>query len=267
MTRRNIYEIITGAGINIVNEYNRINLLFESNKYGDSVRDMIKKAFFAFPKTFKGRTITLEDFDETYGFRKKSEMEIITLDDLLERCEYMINLSAHMKKCFAGLLDDDEEYQIRLLIETIQDCIDELGFMTISKGEFIICVEKDAAAVAVAEIVTDQLSFAILEYNHYRLKGNLVKKQSILKEMADNLEPERRQLRQINNTLETQLFQLLNKFVRHSHSQTPYIGTLDKKRLEEIYDDIYQLWLLAKLEIDNIERKARMREILEKINS
>lgn len=267
MSRRNFYEIITSSGINIVNEYNRINLLFESNEHSMSVKSMIQKSFFAFPKSFKRRTITLEDFDETYGFRKKSQMETITIDDLLARCEYMLNLIAQLQKCFGEMFNDNERYTIKQLNETIRDCIDELGFMIVSKDEFIICVEKDAAAVAVAEILTGQLSFTVLEYNHYRLKGEVAKKQKNLKEMADNIEPERKNLKQVNRTLETQLFELLNKFVRHDHSKTPYIATMDNNQLEEVYDDIYQLWLLAKLEMDNVERRQRMKKLLSEINN
>jgi len=36
--------------------------------------------------------------------------------------------------------------------------------------------------------------------------------------------------------------------------------------VEECYDDIYQMWLIAKLGIDNIERKKRVEAVLKKIN-
>jgi hypothetical protein len=37
--------------------------------------------------------------------------------------------------------------------------------------------------------------------------------------------------------------------------------------LETCYDDTYQLWILATLEIDNIERKQRVKKLLGEINS
>ena len=267
MARRNFYEIIKSAGINITKEYNRINELFETTESGQSVRDLIEEAFLEFPKSFRGRTISLEDFDETFGFHKKMFMGEVSLEELLLRCEYIINLCVQLNKYYALYLDDTDQYNIKLLIDTINECIDELGFMkTIVEG-VIIYIEKDAAVISVAEILPEHLAISVLEYNHYRLKGDLIRKRKILKEMADNIEPERKRLREINNTLETQLFQLLNKFIRHDHSQTPYIATMKDRDIEEVYDDIYQLWLFAKLNIDNITRRDRMKDLLNQINS
>lgn len=266
MARRNFYEIIKETGINITKEYNRINEIFESGEYGGPVHDLAEEAFLMFPKSFRGRTVSLEDFEETYGFGKKMCIGDVSLEDLLLRCEYIVNLCAQLNRHFNIYLDDEDQYSIRLLTETIDECLDELGFMKTNIDGIIICIEKSAAVVSVVEIIPEQLTSSVLEYNHYRLKGNLSMKIKILKEMADNIESERKYLKQINASLETQLFQLLNKFVRHDHSQTPYIGTMDKQHLEEVYDDIYQLWLLAKLEIDNEERKERMKKLLNEIN-
>ena len=86
--------------------------------------------------------------------------------------------------------------------------------------------------------------------------------------MADDIEGDRQKLRNINRTLETQLFQLLNKFVRHDQAQTAYIGSMNPLEIEECYDDIYQMWLLARLEIDHYaDRKDRIADLIEKLNN
>ena len=59
---------------------------------------------------------------------------------------------------------------------------------------------------------------------------------------------------------------MLQKFVRHNNSDNPYISSLSPKEVEECYDDIYQMWLIAKLGIDNIERKKRGEAVLKKMN-
>ena len=41
---------------------------------------------------------------------------------------------------------------------------------------------------------------------------------------------------------------------------------MSTEELENTYDDIYQLWLLAILEIDNVERKQKMKDLLKKVN-
>ena len=85
--------------------------------------------------------------------------------------------------------------------------------------------------------------------------------------MADDIEPQRKILNGINKTLADNLFQMLQKFVRHNNEDNPYIKSLSPVELEACYDDIYQMWLLAKLEIDNLERKKRVEATLQKINS
>ena len=130
-----------------------------------------------------------------------------------------------------------------------------------------ILVPRKQEAIAVAEIVDKKLSYSVLEYNHHGLKGNLDKKKSILKLMADDIELQRKILNGINKTLADNLFQMLQKFVRHNNEDNPYIKGLSPNALEACYDDIYQMWLLAKLEIDNLERKKRVEETLRQINA
>ena len=129
-----------------------------------------------------------------------------------------------------------------------------------------ILIPKNQESIAVAEIVDEKIAYMTLEYNHHSMKGDLHRKKTTLKFMADDIEPQRKVLSSINNTLSNNLFQMFQKFVRHNNEENPYIKSLSKEELESIYDDIYQMWLLAKLEIDNLERKNRVIEILKKAN-
>lgn len=267
MKRKNFYEIIKSSKINMESEYNRIETLFYSTENtAESIYDLVESAFRDFPKTFRGRTISLEDFNETNGFDGMSFSGDV--NELLTACEYYINLCKQLCNYGAELLDKCDWENVDLLIETIIGCTDELGFIPAEiENDFVVFVEKDPAVISVAEIVPEDVAFNILEYNHHKLKGDLKQKRQILKCMADNIEGERKQLKNINAKLETQLFQLMNKFVRHDHSQTPIILSMSSEQIENIYDDIYQLWLLAKLELDNAERKARMDKLLDEINA
>lgn len=87
-----------------------------------------------------------------------------------------------------------------------------------------------------------------------------------MKFLADDIEPKRKTLNGINKTLADNLFQMLQKFVRHNNEDNHYIKGLSPDKLEACYDDIYQMWLLAKLEIDNLECKKRVEETLKQIN-
>ena len=59
---------------------------------------------------------------------------------------------------------------------------------------------------------------------------------------------------------------MLQKFVRHNNKDNPIIASMSEEEIEAVYDDIYQMWLLAMLELDNVERKKRARELLGRIN-
>ena len=266
MGRRNFYDIIRNAPINVKAEYDRIYELYAEEAYGCCIEEWVNERFIEFPKSFRKRTVSLEDFNNTYGFRfdKYGSGREKSVDVLLTFCEYVINLCNQL--CEAEGIFYEEDESLEILYEAIHDCVDELGLMEVKKEDIIIYVEKNPTAVAVAEIVPEEIAYSVLEYNHFRLKGDLSRKKAILKLMADDIESERKILKGINGNLESQLYQLMNKFVRHDHSQTPYITTMKEEEIEAVYDDIYQMWLLAKLEMDQVERGKRVKELLGEMN-
>ena len=275
MARRNFYEILTETPLNLQAEYERIyKLFYEGTDSYRSIDDVIEYAFESLPEHLIGRTISLADFNKTYNFAFPDTiftdpgMPFSTVDDLLIFCEYIWNFCVGLLEHAMHTLDEDEYNSILHLQKMIIACMDDLKQMLAKRGELYIFVPKNPAVISVAEIVEKDMAVSILEYHHHSLKGDLAKKKAILKLMADDIEGDRQKLRNINRTLETQLFQLLNKFVRHDQAQTPYIGTMNPLEIEECYDDIYQMWLLARLEIDHYaDRKDRIAGLIEKLNN
>lgn len=268
MPRRNIHEIIKNAPFDVQNECRRITHLFcdKLESRLPSLREMIDISFEGMPMEFRGRTLSLNDFNETYGFDYFINYATDDVEKLIGYCEYILNLCAQLENNDYFPMEDGHEYVVESLQRTILSCMDEVGQTSASKDGLIIFVERDPAALAVAEIVGEDLAFYVLEYNHHRLKGNLRRKQMLLKLFADDFESKRKQLKSIDGSVERQLGELMNKFVRHDHSQTPYIATLNESQLEDIYDDIYQLYLLGNLQLDNLDRKKRMTTLLGEIN-
>lgn len=270
MARRNFYDIIKNSKFNVESEYERVHHLLHSTDYTEeTIYTMIEEAFMEFPESFRGRTISLNDFNKTYGFVFIPFSGLVRIDDFISYCEYIHNLCNQLLCCEDYKLYKEDIDAVEFLLDTIEGAIDELGYISVEKDDVLIYIEKDPAAISVAEIVPEEIAFSVLEYNHYRLKGDLVRKREILRNMADNIEDKsiRGDLKQINGTLESQLYQLLNKFVRHDHSQTPHIATMTDDEIEAVYDDIYQMWLLAQLELDHLDRKNRMKSLLEQINA
>ena len=144
--------------------------------------------------------------------------------------------------------------QAQFIMANIESSIDEIGYKIIVKDNLYIIVPASPQALAVAEIVKSELAVSVFEYNHYRLKGQLTEKLSILKLLADDIEPFRSELNTINRNSTNYLFRSLNFFIRHNNQEKIEAKELSSTEIEEWYDDIYQMYLLAKLELDNVKR-------------
>ena len=128
--------------------------------------------------------------------------------------------------------------------------------------------EKNAAVTAVAECVDEELAYQIVKYNHYTLKGDISKKKEILLKLGSELEPKRKQLSPINSQLETNIFFMLNNLnIRHNNrskkdkNYKEYVAKMKKNKLEEWYDELYQMMLLAMLELEQVERNQKINEL------
>lgn len=275
MERRNFAQILKEAKVDIRREYDRLYANFYlHNSYNvegrmRSLRDYCASQFGEIP--FRGTCVNLDDFDDFYGFHFEKNPKDFDLDYLVSFCEYSYNLAIHSAP--SGWLSVDYvsyiDKQPHFFVEQIMRVVDVIGYMITRESpdaDCCIIVPKDPAVIAVAEISDPQMAYKVLEYNHYALKGNLDRKLSILKAFADEIEPRRAELKKIHSAVENELFQLLQKFVRHNNKDNPVITSMSGDEIEAVYDDIYQMWLLAMLELDNVERKKRAKELLGRIN-
>lgn len=286
LSRKNIYDVINSASFDIEKEYKRVYDLFYSETlikwgYKDySISQLAHVCFRDFDKRFRGRAISLTDFCSTYGYNFippasasgyfiKEEFD--SLGYLIKFIEYVYNVTHQLLLITlnpgnnVGIIAARKTCEY--LFNFIADLVDGIGYSAIFHEGIYIFIETNPQAMSVAEIVDDKLSFKVIEYNHHRLKGDLSAKLAILKLAADDIEPQRKILNGINKTLADNLFQMFQKFIRHNNEDNEYIKKLSKSDLELCYDDVYQMWLLAKLEIDNLERKKRVEFVLHNINA
>ncbi len=265
--RKNIYDILRTAEIDLRREYDRLYKQFynepinTSYKSYRSIADLIAYNFVLLDKQLIGRCISVEDFNDSHDFYFIENPLEIDIELLISFAEYILTFCLGL--IFSHILTIDK---LKQLPKNVISCMEDLGYQRIRKENCIIFVEKNPAAIAAAEIIESELSYSILEYNHHRLKGQLTKKRTILKHMADNIEPKRKELKSINEKFTSKLFWLLNKFIRHDISENEQIKKMTDDKLESVYDDIYQMWLLAILLLDNAERSKRIDDLIEYIN-
>ena len=265
MSRIPFSQVLKNAHVDIRKEYDRLYNMFYC---GDvTLKQFCENHFMEIP--VRGRCTSLNDFDHTYNFNFQEYEGEIDYDYLISFCEYSYNLLNHFeqKKSFVDLT-------VKNYLRQVEKVIEAIGYMANKKGNVTDFVPKDQAAISVAEIIDPNLSYKVIEYNHYSMKGDLERKKTILLALADKLEPMNKKdsdLEKIDKALKSDLFSLINNMnIRHNNvdkngkAYKEFVANMSKDELENWYDEIYQMCLLAFLELEHLKRKACIKE-LEKI--
>jgi hypothetical protein len=213
MERRNFAQVLKEAKIDIDLEYDRLFRLFNAkDSDGYSLREICEKNFISFP--FRGTCLSLNDFDIVHGFEFTLPPDDFDINYLINFCEYIYNLVMFNPEQyhFSNSKFPNPKLQIIYLIEKI-------GYMIINNNDGIaLFVPKSQPAFVVSEMLPSDISYKVIEYNHHSMKGNLARKQSTLKLLADQLESKRKDLNNLNNSFSSDLFYLLNNMnIRHNN--------------------------------------------------
>lgn len=271
---KTITEVITNSRVDIKQEYKRMyEQFFElqeitKNQHNYTLHELATDFFILFSIDFRKGNASLHDYNEYYGFDFRNNLENPDSERLISFCEYIANIYYQAKKY---IKDISSLYNLNLIYINTTNCMDKCGFRLISKDEKSFFVENKKEAIDVTKIVNDNLNFTIFEYNHYKMKGDLKKKKASLLLLAYDIEPQKKMLKSINKNLQFKLFNLLNTFIKHNYTKRSikklkYQYPISESKLEEIYDEIYQMWLTAKLELDTGEQKKGISKFLKLIH-
>jgi hypothetical protein len=283
--RRNIFEILS-EDFDVAQEIRTIWNLFTRDvninnisKFGYILKSqmVILDAVNAYSfKNWKSRNRCVSPLDmmNRLGIDEDFVYRLTTFsDEVILVLEFIINMLARCEIVFKDFyFDFNQEYQI--LNENINAFIEHFNYETYNfiKEEQIILIEKNPTATSAAEISEPEIAKKIIQYNHYTLKGDIEKKKAILLTLANEVEPQRKELDKINPSLSDDLFFMFNNMnLRHNNKEPndknyrPFIVTMDNNTLESWYDEIYQMILLAKLLLGNVARTSSIKELKNKI--
>lgn len=263
--RKNFAQILKEKNIDITEEYNKLTLLFAS-RYYNIIQANFRKIYF------RGTCITLDEFDRKHDFDFPFDLTDVSMDLFIRFCEYFYNMVHAMQ--IAGI-EGYYQYSPEFAADLILKIIESIGYEQVKVDDVIIFVEKSPAATSVAEILPTELSYKIISYNHYSMKGDLEEKKATILQLANLLEAEREQLHNTNKILENDLFYLLNNFnIRHNNTDPKlkgkyrkYVANMSNDELEQWYDETYQMCLLAFLEIEHADRKKKFDQVKECIEN
>lgn len=265
--RRNFAQILKEASIDIKEEYAKLyGMMYSrsiqiSDRKRISAHDEIGDAFCNFH--FRGTCLSLEEFDSKHGFTFVENPTDFTIDTLVSLCEYIYNMMvAYQCSGLYGFMQSPINTQFYL--QQIDIVIEAIGYMRTQQDNFTIFVEKSPVAISVAEIVPQEISYKVISYNHYSMKGNIQAKRETLRLLANLLEPQRKELESIDKAFTSDLFFAFNNFtIRHNNSDPAdtakykkVVAELPDEQLETVYDEVYQMCLLAFLRLDYNKNKS-----------
>ncbi len=264
MSRIPFSQVLKNASVDIRKEYDRLYTLFYLVKHkGLNLRTWCAIFFTQLP--LHGRCISLDDFDSSNNIHFEKAPKDFDINYLIDFCEYSYNIANYEKSKFLGC-------STKSYLEQVEKVIEAVGYMAIQKDGVTDFVTKNQAAISVAEIVEPNLSYKVIEYNHHSMMGKLDKKRDFLRAFAHELEPKQSSLEKINKDLKNDLFFLFNNMdIRHNNSDSnngkkykEFVDNMNNKELEDWYDYIYKMCLLAFLELEHLERKEQLEKLKEK---
>lgn len=279
MSRRSIFEMISET-FNLAHELQRIKRLFEKEYpifvFNDgmhySVRGYVRKYGF-YQWRNRGRCVDANDFLSLLEYDKLWTSALDNMQDFFLLIEIIYNFCWIVKRDqnnIAISVDGDKEKYFTLLEKTLIDCLAHFNY----RGEYfqqfeqLIVIEDKSEVTAVAEIVEKEISYKVLRYNHYMLKGDLQAKKDILLVLSADLEPKREQIKALDKNLEDGIFYILNNLhLRHNNKTEgdkwfkQAVADMDDATMELWYDELYQMILLAYLQLDQVERNKRIKAL------
>lgn len=280
--RRNIFELIQQNN-SIELDIKRIhNLCFK--EYSINV-GMMKKTVIGFFEHFcfdrwkhKGHCLDIDDLlllIDYDGLKDKaSEYE----DSLFTYIEFIYNI---------WIVTDNRKRELQqtgnrctcthkfiVLKEIMDDVLSKYNHKAVylEENKQVLIMEDKPEVTAVAQIINEELVYPLLQYNHRSLKGDLKSKKSVLLSLGTDLEPKRQKLSEINKELTISIFYMLNNLnIRHNNvskgdsNYKEYVANMSPDKIEEWYDELYQMMLLAYLMLDNVDRKKRFDDLKKEI--
>ncbi len=226
----------------------------------------------------RGKCLNADDFLETLGYDEDlSGYTPDSVEDFLTLIEIIYNFYYMAGRCIGNNVLSQTVFlkPYSLLEKMMDDCLSEYNQKAFYFEEEQKCIvaEDSPQVTAAAEASTPDIALEIVRYHHRQLAGDIAKKKAILKALGDELEGRKTEISSINATLYGNITAALNNLnIRHNNinpnNKSNYhkaVAEMPSEELEKHYDDLYQLILLAILEMDNKERQRELKELVQKV--
>lgn len=219
----------------------------------------------------RGHFVNLKDFLRALNYDILKRDATINIDSFFTLIELIYNFfylaAICIDKYYRSYKPIGNFFHLKNMMDDILQQYNQKTYIDTSCQRVLI-IEDKPEVTAVSEIVSEKLSMDVIKYNHRVLKGNIELKKQILINLAAEIEPQRKYLKTINDKLEDCIFFVLNNLnIRHNNRQKgdknykEYVDKMSDEELEEWYDELYQMMLLAMLLIDNKVRSEKIKQL------
>lgn len=256
MVRRSFSEILRAGGVDAGVEYGSLQeLVFE--RYG--LYSLMDRSFR--DVWFAGTAISLDDFNERYGFDFEGLAVDMSVDDLLEFCEYVYN--------FAGALYNQDQDVCAAAMSHVNKLVDKLGHVALVDDGLTVFVPKNANVMAAAEVAPGEIVIDLMRYDYRKYDGDLAEKRVILLRLIDQLEPKRKRIGELSKKTEGDIFFIANNLnLRHNNVDPqdvrkfkPAVQEMSDAELERWYDHCRDLCAAAFLLLGCDDRRTELDEL------
>jgi hypothetical protein len=222
----------------------------------------------------RGRAISCSDMSLRLGIESLLRKQDKDMNDAFIILEYVMNICKQCDIFTKNVVGYQKDHDYYLLWKNCNIFIENFGYeiFYIEEDQKLIIVEKKPATTAAAEISKEETARKIIEYNHYTLKGDTSRKREIILNLANEIEPQRKVLHQIKSSVSDNLFFLLNNLnLRHNNIDPnndhykKYVAEMNSIELEKWYDETYQLILLSKLLLDDVNHDLEINTLKSKM--
>lgn len=277
--RKTFAQVLREGNVDIKNEYDKLYSLLHTKNFNRKTNSLYEIIGYYFPRFhFRGTCLSIEEFNQKYGFNFKAKPDNFDIDYLVSFCEYFYNMLLGLQMAYlpAGIGEmRTTEVDYYFFFEQIRLVIEAIGYTSSDDDGKTIFVEKSPTAIAVSEseLIPLDFSYKLLKYDHYSMKGKIEEKKQIIVRFSHILEAKSAELMRVSPSLKDDLFFLFNNMnLRHNNIDPDnkgkyrrFVADLDKKRLEHWYDETYQMCLLAILTLEQAKRKPEFDELKSQI--
>lgn len=279
MARKSIFDLLAEQ-YDLEKEVERLDTLFDTEETiiescglideKHTLKDFVAAFCFEDWKN-RGRCIDLDDFLECVDYDGcRDEATFEDVDAFLIFVEIIFNCWKMAEIYIAQNEDVCGNKKFYHLYNVMVECLSQYNQKAVydEEKEQILVVEDRPEITAVAETVEPGLALELVRYNHRSMRGNIAQKKSVLLALGAELEPKRKTLEGVNSSLEDGIFFMLNNLnLRHNNCSKgdkyyrEFVANMNDDVLEGWYDELYQMMLLAFLELDQLERNTKIKEL------